>query len=328
MLRISLLGVLGFLLLRNISLAELSESMKSVDWRLVALAALLNVTLNSLGRVERFSFLLRKLSSLECLGEYRVERPIGFRNLAELLYATRTLNLVLPARMGEVFRFNHLHQKGYSLASVGTALVIEALIESIALGCLVPIALLALRGSLGSPFFLILFLILGATLLGFAGFIALNRWTAARVRDGSEGYEVEGQGAEDHGVEKKTRRERLIRALHLTSRPGLLIPALGWTWFADFIDLLTIGLCLNAIPIHIGVASWFLVILTVNLAIALPIVPGNIGMHEGGAMLALAAFQVSHQKALTFAVVYHATQALPIAAVGLWALHVLTLQKR
>jgi uncharacterized protein (TIRG00374 family) len=54
----------------------------------------------------------------------------------------------------------------------------------------------------------------------------------------------------------------------------------------------------------------------VNLAIAMPATPGNIGAFEAGAALPLMATGVDRDTAVAFAILYRAVQWLPVTALG------------
>jgi uncharacterized membrane protein YbhN (UPF0104 family) len=58
------------------------------------------------------------------------------------------------------------------------------------------------------------------------------------------------------------------------------------------------------------------VLIAINVVIAMPVTPGNLGMLELGATLGLLGFGVPREKALAFAICYHALQSLPVAALG------------
>jgi uncharacterized membrane protein YbhN (UPF0104 family) len=81
-----------------------------------------------------------------------------------------------------------------------------------------------------------------------------------------------------------------------------------------------IGLSLAAVGIRVPVGAWFLVLLTVNLAVAVPSTPGQVGVHEAAAILALGALRVGVSEALVFALLYHAAHVLPLAGLGLLGL--------
>lgn len=300
--RTALAALILYLLFRGIGPARLSSRLRDADWGLVALAAVLNLVFNGLGRVIKFSLLLGAL----CL---RVRKP-GFRELTELLFSTRTLNMVLPARFGEAYRLSRLRRDhGYPMTSVATTLLLESLIEVIAICGVAPIALFSLPSG-GRT----MALACGFAVGGVAVVIGLRRFIPP-IPPGRRPASAFANSA-------ARARARILEALHRLSAPRTWIAVLAWTLFADLVDLLTIGLCLNAVNVRLGPSSWILVLLGVNLAILLPIVPGNLGTFEAGAVLALAMLGVREGPALTFAVLYHMVQTLPIAAVGVACLRI------
>jgi uncharacterized membrane protein YbhN (UPF0104 family) len=78
-----------------------------------------------------------------------------------------------------------------------------------------------------------------------------------------------------------------------------------------------IGLCLSAVGIQLGPAAWCFVLLALNLAIAVPSTPAQVGVLEAGVVVALLAFGVPQTAALAFALLYHAAHVLPTLAIGL-----------
>jgi uncharacterized membrane protein YbhN (UPF0104 family) len=97
--------------------------------------------------------------------------------------------------------------------------------------------------------------------------------------------------------------------------------ALAWSFGADVLEVAVIALCLKSLGLSAGLTTSILVLAAVNLAIALPSTPGNLGALEAGAALALVATGVAHDAAVAFAVLYRAVQWLPITLAGgaIWA---------
>jgi uncharacterized membrane protein YbhN (UPF0104 family) len=76
------------------------------------------------------------------------------------------------------------------------------------------------------------------------------------------------------------------------------------------------------IPVHVSTALF--VLLAVNLAIAIPAAPGNLGSHELGAALALTTLHVTHERAFAFAILYHGVQI--VALLVAWSVQTLVSQ--
>ncbi len=105
--------------------------------------------------------------------------------------------------------------------------------------------------------------------------------------------------------------------LEILRRPALLGRALLapiGSWLMDLACLLAV---MHAVGVDAPAASGLLVILAVNLAIAIPAVPGNLGTVELGAVAGLQPFGVSVELGLAVGILYHLAQVLPIAALAL-----------
>jgi uncharacterized protein (TIRG00374 family) len=103
-------------------------------------------------------------------------------------------------------------------------------------------------------------------------------------------------------------------------RSGALASGVLWSCLADLSDASVLGLCLHAVGVPLGPASWLVVLLAVNLAILVPSTPGHLGVLEGAAAAALVALGVPAERALAGAVLYHAIQIGPSTALGLFCL--------
>jgi uncharacterized membrane protein YbhN (UPF0104 family) len=105
--------------------------------------------------------------------------------------------------------------------------------------------------------------------------------------------------------------------LAVVRRPSLfgraLLASIG-SWLVDLACLLAV---MHAVGVTAPAASGMLVILAVNLAIAVPLVPGNLGTFELGAIAALQPFGVGYEQALAVGVLYHLVQVIPIAVLAL-----------
>jgi len=105
--------------------------------------------------------------------------------------------------------------------------------------------------------------------------------------------------------------------LETVRRPALvgraLLASIG-SWLIDLACLLAV---MHAVGVDAPAASGMLVILAVNLAIAIPVVPGNVGTFELGAIAALQPFGVSYEQSLAVGLLYHLAQVIPIAVLAL-----------
>ena len=107
--------------------------------------------------------------------------------------------------------------------------------------------------------------------------------------------------------------------LTATRHPRALGISLGASLAAWALEIVVIAITLRAAGLHLPVSAAFVVLLTVNLALALPFAPpGNVGTLEVGATLALVGFGVPKELALAFGIVYHVLQVVPVGILGLF----------
>ena len=104
-----------------------------------------------------------------------------------------------------------------------------------------------------------------------------------------------------------------------------LATSLAWSLVADAVEIAIVGVCLQGLGLPAGLVTSVTVFASVNLAIALPGAPGNLGALEAGAALPLIALGVNADAAVAFALVYRAVQWLPVTLAGgvVWARRVL-----
>ena len=92
-------------------------------------------------------------------------------------------------------------------------------------------------------------------------------------------------------------------------------------WLIDVSAILTVLWALGIAP---SVGKALVVLLFVNLAIAIPAAPGQVGSHELGSTMALELLGVPSGQAVAFALVFHLTQLAPVRVLGLYSARVLS----
>jgi uncharacterized membrane protein YbhN (UPF0104 family) len=110
-----------------------------------------------------------------------------------------------------------------------------------------------------------------------------------------------------------------LTALVRRVRPDLLhalAASAAWSFVADAVEIAIVAACLHGLGLPAGFGPSVTVFAAVNLAIALPSTPGNLGAMEAGAALPLVAMGVERDAAVAFAVVYRVVQWLPITLLG------------
>jgi len=110
---------------------------------------------------------------------------------------------------------------------------------------------------------------------------------------------------------------RFLTGMHVLRSPKRLLGALGALLLVWAADLGMVIAVLHAVDVHLPIAGGLLILFMLNLAIAVPSTPAQVGALEGGAVAALLLLDVGREIALAFALLYHALQVIPLIAAGL-----------
>lgn len=110
---------------------------------------------------------------------------------------------------------------------------------------------------------------------------------------------------------------RFTEAMTVVRRPRVFLPTVGILLVSWLVDLAMISLVIWALGLNLPVGASLLVLFAINVTIAIPSTPGQLGALELGAMIGLHLVGVPDEPALAFALVYHALQVIPVALAGL-----------
>lgn len=113
---------------------------------------------------------------------------------------------------------------------------------------------------------------------------------------------------------------RFVEGVHVMRHGRYFVAALGLALLIWATDAAGLWLALRALGTPVSVGATLLGLLALNLAIALPSTPGQLGAFEAGAVIGLKMAGVPSEQALAAALVYHAVQALPVTLLGLGGL--------
>jgi uncharacterized protein (TIRG00374 family) len=119
----------------------------------------------------------------------------------------------------------------------------------------------------------------------------------------------------------RARAPRWFASFHagmaVVRRPSLLawalLPAIA-SWLIDFLCIYT---TMRAVGIAAPPAAGLLVLLAVNLAIMVPVMPANVGTFELGVFAVLKPFGVPTELCVAFGLLYHLAQVLPVVGLAL-----------
>lgn len=95
---------------------------------------------------------------------------------------------------------------------------------------------------------------------------------------------------------------------------GRALAAMICSWLTDWVE---VTLVLYAVGVPVPLAAGLLILLTINMAIAVPGMPGHLGTMELGALVALELLHVPREQGLSFALLYHGVQVIPLLVLSL-----------
>lgn len=207
-------------------------------------------------------------------------KPVPLRTMLWYTVAANGTSLVLPMRGGEALRVWWLKRNhGIPLTAIGAAVAFEKVFDATSLVLVVtPLPwLLPDQAWLGR-----LRWALPVVLLVVVALVLAARRAKSTVK--------------------------WLSDLRLFDDLGPIVRAYGFvlvSWLSD-VTLILVVMRSVGLPLHLEAA--LLVLLAVNLAIAIPAAPGNLGSLELGAAFALTTVHVSEAPAAAFAILYHGVQ--------------------
>lgn len=272
--------VICALALQHMEWAKLRGFLSHARFSLIALALCIPL-FHALLKSERWRILLQPFA--------RPPRP----RLYHTLIMSFAASAVLPARAGELLRLFVLKRE-FSVpvsSSIGVILV-EKFLEMA--GLLLVVGPLLIFLPLDRWMSLSILALAGLVVVGVVAILVMARY-------GKNGSSVFG---------------RLAEGLRCIGTARRLATVLGMSVLIFVVDGAMITLVLHAYEIDLHWAAPALVLLPVNIAIAVPSTPAQIGIFEAAAVAGLTALGVKGERALAFAMTYHIIQIVPVLLIA------------
>ncbi len=238
--------------------------------------------------------------------------PVTVRRLYRILHISCLLNNVLPVRVGDVARVAMTaRQPGIRLGHVLSSMLSERVADTVTL----LLCFLAVSPFLPVP-------------------ARYESWrTAAWVVVAASAVIVLGAALFRERLRSVTRSERLrrhlpanqlLRAEAASFADGLgqlfrrerVLHIWGWSWTAWLGAFAINYLLMRALGINAPLAVAVLLTCTTNLAMLLPSSPGAIGVFHVAATASLLPFGVPEARALSFAILAHLVNVVPVSLIG------------
>jgi uncharacterized protein (TIRG00374 family) len=296
---VALSVLLLYVAVRNVDVHDVQIALSQANGVFIVLA-LGSVALNILAKALRWKILLGEAG-----------RRIPFVRLLASLIVGQMLNLLLPARAGDISRVYVVGRSGPGPLFVVGTIVLEKLLDMIVYATLFVLLLLLipLPDWLGSSATAVALVTCIAVVVVAA--ITFSRDALTRLL---ERY-AERLPARMRGRWVDRIRSVLASLDVLRSRPDVL-RLLGCSILIWGTALLNNYLVLLALNISLPLTASLLVLVVLQAGITLPSLPGNLGIFEYLCVLALSIFGVAQVSALSYGVLLHGVTMLPQLIAG------------
>ena len=228
-------------------------------------------------------------------------------------------NNVLPLRAGEVVRVYVVARRwnkapgssrSHPFWTTLATLIVERVLDSLIVVLI--LAVLVLVISVPPSLQVAALIVLAIDLLGVTMLVAL---VAAPQMCARLITRVLGRwpGLQDRGV---TAFETFVHGLDGIRTPSHAVPLISWTilvWLAPAFAAWTV---LMALDLHLPLTAPWAVLAFVGLGVSIPSAPGYIGTFHFFAKTALTLFGVSGAAGVGYALLFHASQILPVTLIG------------
>src|SRR5262249_359648 len=231
-------------------------------------------------------------------------------------------NNLLPLRAGELLRVYVVTRRGQPFWTTVTTLVVERVLDGIAIGLIVALVFFVVPAPRGVAWaaqpFVGVVLAMVAVLMAIAAapltcrtivHTLSYRWPAIERRLLSIFDSM------SDGLQGLRRPAQLVPTLLWSPVIWGAIVFAGWSCFAP--PRLPLPPCLEAARLQLPVSAALCVLAFLGVGISLPSSPGFIGVFQAATVLALSLFGVSGVDALSFSLLLHASQFVPVTVWGL-----------
>jgi glycosyltransferase 2 family protein len=258
-------AVLFWLLLRQISPAEISQVLHHIGLRAVAIA-LFFYAMALLLRSARWRILLRNFV------------PASYWKVVLVLVIGYAINSLLPARIGELIRAEQAKSKfRLSLSTALGTIAIERLIDGLVVVAMLAVGLLAVP--LGAEHARMIYYLLGTSVILFGSLTVLFLFLS-----GSRTFKLLDKSSFAASKINKFREGLAVM------RSQTIILVLGWTILVWMADGTSLWFALNAANMSLTIPQLLLTIGIVSLSQLLPTAPGFVGTLQLAFVISITTF--------------------------------------
>lgn len=243
--------------------------------------------------------------------------PARFRDLFAVFWSSMATNNVLPLRAGDIYRVQALASRTrLPRPGIVATLLTERVLDAVSFLLLVLVALALLASSEPSDYALG-FVLASLTLALLAAAIAIARSDPDLPL---ERRRVLGRmPLRGHPILKRL-LPSFVRGMQPLGQPRAGLLAAGWAigaWLLEALAFWAFGL---AFGLDVSLATYLLLMVAVNMASSLTVLPANLGVFELASIEILRASGATPGEATAYAVGSHILVFLTISVVGLGSL--------
>jgi len=232
--------------------------------------------------------------------------------LYRILHISFLLNNVLPARLGDVARVAMTtRQPGVRFGHVVSSMLTERVTDTVTLlaGFLIVSPFLPVPDRY-EPWLRIAWVVIAGTV-----FVAILG-TLFRARLGALARSERLTSRLPSNQRLREEARSFAEGLRQLSSRRHVLPIWGWSWGAWLGAFAINYLLMKALHIDAPIAVAVLLTCTTNLAMLIPSSPGYIGVFHAAATLSLLPFNVGSGAALSFAILAHLVNVVPVSLIG------------
>jgi hypothetical protein len=220
-------------------------------------------------------------------------------------------NNVLPLRAGEFVRVYVVARRWeHGFWTALATLVVERVLDSLSLVLILGVLVLLIP--VPALFRNAALVVLAIDVIG----VLLLAWLAVYPDAGRRVLALIGRRWPDTAARLGRIYHTFVRGLGGVRSVKNLGPLLAWTVIVWVMPALAAWTTLRAVDLHLPFLAGWVVLAFVGLGISIPSAPGYIGVFHLAAAKAVELFGLSASAAVAFAIVYHATQFVPVTLVG------------
>lgn len=220
-------------------------------------------------------------------------------------------NNVLPLRAGELIRVYVAARRGQRFWTTFATVVVERVLDGLAVGLIVAALLLVVPVPTELRWSIFAFLALDVVGILVLAAIAMAPGFCRAI--------IVTLFHRMAWLERKLLRllETMAEGLRGVRSVGHALPITGFSVAVWLAFALSIWTAMHAAHLDLPLAAAWTVLAFLGLGVSLPSSPGFVGVVQAATVLALALFSVPRTEALSFSLLFHASQFLPVTALGL-----------